>query len=195
MALTGKQRAFVSEYLVDLNGTEAARRAKYKGDTATLAVIASENLRKPNIRAEIDARLNEQAMSAQEVLARLTMQGRTDLSPYMSSNYFGKITLDLEAVKRAGLGPLIKKITNTKDGSSIEFYDAQAALVQLGRYHKLFTDRTEVDDWRSEFIALIRDGKYDYETLRREIGDELAQDLFKSVGLPVATTGTGETGG
>lgn len=44
MALTEKQARFVAEYLVDLNATEAARRAGYSEKTAY--AIGFENLRK-----------------------------------------------------------------------------------------------------------------------------------------------------
>ena len=43
--LTPKQQAFVAEYLIDLNGKQAAIRAGYS--PATASVIASENLQKP----------------------------------------------------------------------------------------------------------------------------------------------------
>lgn len=49
--LTGKQKKFCEEYIFDYNGTRAAKTAGYSEDTA--AVIASENLRKPNIAAYI----------------------------------------------------------------------------------------------------------------------------------------------
>ncbi len=58
--LTKKQELFVSWYVsseVSLNGTEAARRAGYKGSDNTLASVATENLRKPAIREKIDRRL------------------------------------------------------------------------------------------------------------------------------------------
>ena len=45
--LSTKQRRFVEEYLVDLNGTQAAIRAGYSPRTARQ--IASENLSKPDI--------------------------------------------------------------------------------------------------------------------------------------------------
>jgi hypothetical protein len=47
MALTPKQRRFVEEYLVDLNGTQAAIRAGYSPRTARQ--IAAEYLTKPDI--------------------------------------------------------------------------------------------------------------------------------------------------
>jgi len=52
--LTEKQLAFVDEYLVDLNATQAAIRAGYSSDTA--ASIGHENLTKPEIQIEITRR-------------------------------------------------------------------------------------------------------------------------------------------
>lgn len=46
--LTAKQEMFCKEYLIDLNGTQAAIRAGYSEDTAQQ--IASENLSKPLIQ-------------------------------------------------------------------------------------------------------------------------------------------------
>lgn len=60
-AFTAKQRGFIEWYCsasVNMNGTEAARRAGYKGNDGTLANTAAENLRKPYIRQEIDIRLD-----------------------------------------------------------------------------------------------------------------------------------------
>ena len=55
MALTKKQKAFIQEYLVDLNATQAAIRAGYSIKTATK--IASENLTKPDIQKAVQAAL------------------------------------------------------------------------------------------------------------------------------------------
>lgn len=57
--LRDKQAAFVREYLVDKNATQAAIRAGYSPRTA--ASIGEENLRKPEIRAAIDAGLADLA--------------------------------------------------------------------------------------------------------------------------------------
>ena len=53
MALTTKQRRFVEEYCVDFNATQAAIRAGYSRSTAYS--IGSENLRKPEIKAALQA--------------------------------------------------------------------------------------------------------------------------------------------
>lgn len=52
MALTAKQKRFVEEYLIDLNATQAAIRAGYSARCA--GEIGHENLRKPQIAAEIE---------------------------------------------------------------------------------------------------------------------------------------------
>jgi phage terminase small subunit len=57
--LTPKQAAFVREYLVDKNATQAAIRAGYSVKTA--ASIGEENLRKPEIRTAIDVGLTDLA--------------------------------------------------------------------------------------------------------------------------------------
>ncbi|NVM91091.1 hypothetical protein FHT32_004755 [Variovorax sp. SG517] len=60
LGLTDLQQRFVDEYLVDLNGTQAAIRAGYSPDTARQ--MASENLSKPYIQIAIaDARKLQQA--------------------------------------------------------------------------------------------------------------------------------------
>ena len=52
MALTNKQKKFISEYLVDLNATQAAIRAGYSPKSAY--AIGVENLRKPQIAEAIE---------------------------------------------------------------------------------------------------------------------------------------------
>lgn len=152
--LTNKQRVFIDEYMRDFNGTQAAIRAGYSPKTAS--VIASENLVKPNLQAEIERRIAERSMGSSEVLTRLAEHARGDIGDFMDISSMA-FQIDLEAAKEKGITHLIKKVkmrtttTLSKDGVEtethdieLELYDAQAALVQLGRYHKLFTDKMEV---------------------------------------------------
>ena len=55
--LTPKQKTFIDEYLIDLNATQAAIRAGYSLKTANR--IATENLSKPVIQAEIQKRMKD----------------------------------------------------------------------------------------------------------------------------------------
>lgn len=158
MALSNKQSVFIREYLVDFNATQAAIRAGYSPKTARS--IGSENLTKPDIQDEIRRRIEEQAMSANEVLLRLADMARGDMGDFLDIGSRGFV-IDLEGANEKGLTKLIKKVkqrttinrTTTQNGNEtetevhdmeIELYDAQAALVQLGRHHGLFVDRQEV---------------------------------------------------
>src|SRR5665213_2751507 len=52
--LTKKQRNFVNEYAEKPNGVQAALASYDTSDYGTAAVIATENLKKPNIIAELE---------------------------------------------------------------------------------------------------------------------------------------------
>ena len=61
--LTGKQKAFVDEYLKDLNATQAAIRAGYSKKTARQT--GQENMTKPVIKAAIEQGQNARAERCQ----------------------------------------------------------------------------------------------------------------------------------
>lgn len=75
--MTPKQAAFVAEYLVDMNATQAAIRAGYSRKTAD--AIGKENLRKPPIRAAIDAAMAKHA-DRLEITAERIQQERARLA-------------------------------------------------------------------------------------------------------------------
>lgn len=72
--LTHKQELFVNAYLGEAKGnaTEAARLAGYKGSEQVLRQVGYENLTKPDIAALVEKRTSETAMSASEVLQKLS---------------------------------------------------------------------------------------------------------------------------
>lgn len=185
--LTIKQRLFIDHYIVCMNGTEAARLAGYEGNEATLANMASQNLRNHYILRALDGRLNAFSMSANEVLIRLTDIARGDIGDALNSS--GGID-PLEA-KQRGKSHLIKrfktKTITTEDSdineAEVEMYDAQAALTTLMKFHGLLVDRVKVDDWRSDIIALLKDGKVTPKQVQHELGIEIAQELFNAVGI------------
>ncbi len=175
VALSKKQRAFVEHYLQCWNASEAARRAGYSERTA--GSIGHENLKKPEIEAAIQARLAELQMSTDEVLLRLAEQARGEIANYIEVRD-GRPGVDFEAMQRDHKLHLIKKLKYDKDGNpEIEFYDAQTALVQIGRAHGLFKDQTDVrvtdiggtaDDWAAA-----------WQRAQREL-DEWRQERFGS---------------
>ena len=164
--LTGKQKAFVNAYLGEakFNATEAARLAGYSGDDTTLAAVGYENLRKPQIEAEVRARFNEATMSANEVLARLTEIATGRITDFLDEDG----AFSLKITKQRGKDHLLKKLkikrsskkvdslTEGDDDSretletslvhedvELEMYSAHEALRDLGKFHKLFAERIE----------------------------------------------------
>lgn len=200
--LTNLQKEFINQYFVcGRNATEAVIQAGYsvsEPDTvsgrATAAAIGYENLRKPHIRAKIDERLEEYAMPANEVIARLSDHAYGNLTMVLDADG----TPSLEKAKLHGVTHLIKEWTSkttvisngrNKDSEtiitehSVKLYDAQSALVQLGRYHKLFTDKVEMVTWEDEALRDIRSGLVSYADVSENLGDELAQQLFQKAGV------------
>ena len=55
--LNERQRKFVERYMAHGNATQAARKAGYKGDEATLATAGWRLMRNAEVRAAIEARL------------------------------------------------------------------------------------------------------------------------------------------
>lgn len=135
--LTDKQRAFVEHYLTTWNATEAARRAGYSAKTAQ--EIGSENLSKPIIRTLIEQRIGELKMTADEVLLRLAGHARGDMGDFLDA----RGNINLAAARRARRLHLVKRVSDTDKGTTIELYDSQAALIQIGRALKLFVDVQE----------------------------------------------------
>lgn len=192
--LTGKQQVWVNAYLTCLNATEAARRAQYKGSDNVLGVVGHDNLRNPKIRAHLDYHFRQQAMSREEVLVRLTEQGRSDLVDLTNEQGVP----DWEKARQAGKTHLVKKIKRkevtihrgkssvTTITTEIELHDPQRALDMLGKYHELFINKIKVEDWHSEVVAGIRDGTFTFDgLLKANFERELAVELFKEAGVPV----------
>jgi hypothetical protein len=144
--LPPKRQAFVLALTgaAGFNGAKAARMAGYSERSARQ--IASELLTFPDVKVAVDARMKALVMSADEVLGRLSEQARADISPYLTSREGAlySLYLDLDRLKADGLGHLIKEIWETPEGIRVKIHDAQAALVQLGRYHKLFVDQVDL---------------------------------------------------
>lgn len=194
--LTGKQRAFINAYLGEakFNATEAARVAGYKGDDVTLAAVGYENLRKPQIEAEVRARFNEATMSANEVLARITEIASGRITDFLDDDG----AFSLKITKQRGKDHLLKKLKIKRTAKKVdsftegeedaketietslvhedvelEMYSAHEALRDLGKFHKLFTDRIEHSN---------PDGT--------PLGQPVAEALVKVYG----TTATGDNG-
>lgn len=185
--LTAKQRAFVEHYLKCWNAAEAARQAGYSKESARS--IGPENLSKPAIARAIKARLEELKVSADEVLTRLGDQARSTMADFVDPTALPPV---FKTAAESGKLHLVKKVTTSKryfkgevieEKTEFELYDAQAALVHLGKHHRLFADRLIHENWRDEAVDGLRSGQITPDAAIDVFGDKLARELFALAGI------------
>jgi hypothetical protein len=164
VTLSVKHQAFVeSLFTHNMNATQAYLYV-YGGDRVAAASNGARLIRNDKVAEAIKVRLNENAMSADEVLSRMADIARGDMSDLMALSTSG---FTFELLIDDGNGKkipnpktkLIKKIkqrVTTFLGKSesdedreiieteLELYSAHDALRDLGKFHKLFVDRQEI---------------------------------------------------
>jgi phage terminase small subunit len=130
MTLTPKQRKFVEEYLIDLNGTQAAMRAGYSKRTANEQ--AARMLAKASVREAVAA-------------AQLERSERTQITAdYVLSNLAEIVERTMQrAPVMEGRG---EDRAQAKDDEGRHVWDfnasgANKALELLGKHLALFTDK------------------------------------------------------
>ena len=129
--LTEKQKRFCDEYIIDLNGAQAAIRAGYSKKTAR--VIATENLSKPYIREYIEKRLAEKE---DQLIAK-----QDEVLKYLTSVMRGESESEVVVVEGCGKGfSEAKKIM--KKPSESERLDAAE---KLGRRYGLFKENIKLE--------------------------------------------------
>lgn len=115
-----RQTLFIQEYLVDMNGTQAAIRAGYKGKNHD--AIANQLLRIPWVVSEINAAMKKREqrtqITADRVLRKLESLAFASLGDFINIKENGDIELDLSRAtpdQIAALGDI--EITTDKDGN------------------------------------------------------------------------------
>ena len=177
---SSKERIWIEEYLTCWNATEAARRAGYRWPNK----VGPAKLDK--FRNIISERLAKKAMGADEVLARLAGIARADIGDFVPPN---REDSSLLYAKEQAISYLVKSVTDTKYGQKFELHDSLAALVHIGRHHKLFTDKVEIGALYNKLGDLVRDGRVEPEELIERYGINYAQQLFKRIGIVVVASG------
>ena len=134
--LTQRQRRFIDEYIISGNATQAAIKAGYSKKTA--AVTATENLRKPNIKAAIDKR-------NAEIRTKKTAD-MTEVMEYLTSVMRGEQTESVATAK------------GVYDDVEVSAKDRIKAAELIGKRHGAWTDKKEVNGNISIDIGM---GDYD----------------------------------
>lgn len=186
--LTAKQKVFVEEYLIDLNATQAAIRAGYSLKTANR--IATENLSKPVIQAEIQKRMKDreerteitQDFVLRELYAIASAKGsdfakvvkKTVLQPVFDDEGsvidHKEVTYEVVEIEPTDEIPDDKKkaiagIKQGKHGIEVNTCDKVRALELLGRHLGLFNDKLKVE-------ASIDSGFDKLESIMKQLGGD-----------------------
>lgn len=162
MALTAKQALFVKNYLIDLNATQAAIRAKYSAKTAEQQ--ASRLLSNVKVQEAIQKAMNKRSerteITADMVLKEYAKIGFSNITDYLSvedklvtvdRDGAGKPITDLMQVVSIFDTDMVKpdkmravaEIRQTKDGISLKLHDKKGALDSMARHLGMFLDKVE----------------------------------------------------
>ncbi|MEK4355183.1 terminase small subunit [Paenibacillus sp. FSL R5-0475] len=164
--LTDKQRMFVLEYMRDFNATRAALAAGYSKRAAYS--IGWENLRKPEIQAEItrlkDQMVGELGLSVHRVIAEYLKIAFADTTDYVDFGTTEEPVIGIDGptydeegdpvTKTVSFvhfksayevdGTLISEVKQGRDGVSIKFYDKMRALKELEKYLGYMDEETKL---------------------------------------------------
>ena len=145
MALTPKQKAFVDEYLVDLNATQAAIRAGYSPKTAQEQssrllsnVMVQEALQKRQTKLQNKLEITQERVL--EELASIAFSNGADFAKVTETGHVRIVpTEELPEEKRRA----IASIKEGQFGTEIKTYDKVLALEMLGKHLGLFDGRID----------------------------------------------------
>ena len=129
--MTAKQQRFCDEYLVDLNATQAAIRAGYSKKTAYS--IGQENLKKPEINAYIEKRMEEKE---KELIA-----AQDEVLKYLTSVMRGESVSEIVVI--VGLGEGMSTAKRFEKGPDEK--ERLKAAELLGKRYGLYTEKVDVE--------------------------------------------------
>jgi phage terminase small subunit len=170
--LNPKQLRFVEEYLIDTNATQAAIRAGYSPNGAS--VTGTRFLANAKIAAAVAAAQAERGkrvrMTADDVLAELAALGNSDALNHYVMTQDGHLALAPGAPPEASRAVAsVKRKVRTftdKDGNStttfeVEFrlWDKNSALEKAGKHLGLYTDRVHVSGDGTFRIVVEKEGR------------------------------------
>lgn len=161
-SLTGKQRLFVQEYIVDLNGTKAVSRAGYAAKHGNENRIAHQLLNNKAIRYCIDGLLAQ----------------RQDLTPVDDTLIISKL---LDIVERC----------EAKSGGKFDPQAALRGLELLGKHLGMFKERQEISGPGGGPIETrdVQDNADEFLSALDRLADRAKNDKSKSGPNPGAATG------
>ncbi len=148
--MTPKQARFVSEYLIDLNATAAAKRAGYSEKTAEK--IGHQLLEKTRVAAAIAAAMNKRGVRT-EITADRVIKELADVAFLRSDEVFTidgghvtvKNTAEMSDAARRALISASQTVTAAGGTITVKLCDKIKALELLGRHLGMFTDKIRLE--------------------------------------------------
>lgn len=164
--MSSKHQQFVNEYLKCWNATRAYMAVYPKVSESSARRLSSNLLTNVDIKAAIQERIDENAMSANEIVQRLGRHARGSLSEFITVSD-EDWSVDLQKAQKSENLDLLKKITRTektfkiKDKeettviTTIELHDVQNALTLLGKNQGLFSDQIKITNELERALDLL----------------------------------------
>lgn len=144
MALTEKQEEFCKQYLLDLNGKQAAIRAGYSAKTAD--VIAGQLLRKTSVKAQIDRLMAKRGqrveVKADQVVRELCRIAFADIRKAVTWDASGVSVMPSDLIDEE-TGAAIAEVSQTQHGVRVKMHSKTEALAKLAQHLGMLIDRKE----------------------------------------------------
>lgn len=148
--MTGRERKFVEEYLIDLNAYAAAMRAGYAQSTARNAANWIEEARplKPKLRDEIEKRMAERSkrtgVTADRVILELARIAFANVTDVVNADT-GKVLEGANRDDTAAIAGIRVKSGEDFAETEVKFGDKLKALELLGKHLGMWVDNVKID--------------------------------------------------
>lgn len=143
--MTPKQARFVSEYLIDLNATAAAKRAGYKNPEIGRQIITKNNVAAA-IASAIKKREKKTEITAERVikeLANIAFLRSDEVFTIDGDHVTVKDTAEMSDAAKRALASASQTVATSGGSITVKLCDKIKALELLGRHLALFTDKVQ----------------------------------------------------
>ena len=161
--MSPRHRRFAAEYLIDLNGTQAAIRAGYK--TRSASAQASRLLRRPDVAALIKEGMRERsrrtAVEADQVLTELARIAFADLrssAEWGPDGVFPKPSKELDEDAARAVAEVTQTQSRTGSMVKVKLFDKRAALESLAKHLGLYDERGRRENRELPALKVVIDG-------------------------------------
>ena len=156
--LSPREFRFVCEYLIDLNGTEAAIRAGLGKSRKSSTQMASKLKKKANVATAIAAALAERGNATGsrvvEEIGRVAFARITDITRVEGGCLIITDTAQLTEDQQAAIAEISETITEQGRTIKVKLHDKLSALDKLAKVLALYKDRLEVSGPRGGPVQL-----------------------------------------